>query len=76
MTILSEPFSDNIAIWVLIFWIITIGGIIGYILIAPLPETDYHKVLNSLDCKDLKEWIKYNLNSPTAKTMYIEKCIK
>lgn len=38
------------------------------------PKTDHQKVLESLDCLELKDWIKYT-ESEIAESIYVKKCL-
>ena len=80
MGILSEPFSEHPLEWFSIIMIIGALFVIGYLilcLIYPsiIPESDIHKIFNSLNCDELKEWLKYNMDYSTARTLYVDKCI-
>ena len=80
MGILSEPFTEHPVEWLIIIMIIGPSSLLGYLILGMIypsiiPESDNHKIFNSLNCDELKEWLKYNMDYSTAKTMYIDKCI-
>lgn len=48
-------------------------GSTGYYDVKP---TELETILNGLNCNELKEWLKYNLESETAVHNYAERCLK
>jgi len=80
MGFLSEPFSQNPLTWgvivaIVISFIILI--FISAVTINPelLPKSDFRKVLESLTCDELKEFMKHNLEYSTPQRIYIDKCL-
>lgn len=80
MGILSEPFSDNPLTWGCIIVIFFASCVVGYYIMGAtfpswIPETDYHKIINSLSCDELKDWLKYNQYTTSGQKMYVDKCL-
>jgi len=60
---------------VLLMASIIIGGLVIQYYFPPEP-TDYYKVLDSLNCNELKDWAKYNQDSVLPTRLYVSKCLQ
>ena len=71
LNFMDAPFLSGI-IWVCVFGVVFLFYLAFF---TETPVSNDFLVLDSLSCDELKEWLKYNLDSRLAKTIYVEGCL-